>query len=100
MRIKVPEFIELFDSEDKPFRVRFDYDEGEDQWFDARAGVGSPGYPASVEVTEVDFGNGWQTVENISPKVIEQAEQAIWEEIQKLEEVYWEGYAASQEEER
>ena len=41
--------------------VRFDADRGEEQWFDARAGVGSPGYPPSVEITEVNLGAGWTT---------------------------------------
>ncbi len=45
-----------------PFRgheqaaVTFGYDPGEPQWFDARAGVGSPGYPPSVEWIEVSLG--------------------------------------------
>lgn len=44
-------------------KVYFEYDPGEDQWFDARAGVGSPGYPPSVEITEVDFGKGRESIE-------------------------------------
>jgi hypothetical protein len=43
-------------------KVYFEYDLGEAQWFDARAGVGSPGYPPSVEITEVDFGRGREGV--------------------------------------
>ena len=41
-------------------RVRYEYDRGEDQWFDARAGVGSPGYPAAAWMTEINFGKGWE----------------------------------------
>lgn len=59
--MKLPTEIELFLDDDTPFRARFDYDRGEEQWFDARAGVGSPGYDPSASITEVDFGRGWET---------------------------------------
>lgn len=54
-----PDFIMCETDEGVEFKVYFDYDKGEEQWFDARAGVGSPGYPPSIEIlataTEVDF---------------------------------------------
>jgi hypothetical protein len=92
LRIKPPEFYELF-HEDVEFKARFDYDEGEEQWFDARAGVGSPGYPASVCITEVDFGNGWESPENYPQLNLEQCEQEIMDKIDALHEAFWAEYA-------
>ena len=39
---------------DAEHKVTFEHDPGESQWFDARAGVGSPGYAAYVEILEID----------------------------------------------
>ena len=58
-RAALPEEFELYEG-DRPVMVRFDYDLGEEQWFDARAGVGSPGYPPSLEITEINAGDGWE----------------------------------------
>lgn len=59
--MKLPTEMTLFDpATDCEFRVRFDYFRGEEQWFDARAGVGSPGCDPSVDITEVNFGTGWE----------------------------------------
>jgi hypothetical protein len=91
-RIKVPEFFVLF-HEDTEFKARFDYYEGEEQWFDARAGVGSPGYPASVCLTEVDFGNGWKPLDAYPQLNVEACEQAIMDKIDLLYEAYWADYA-------
>lgn len=90
--IKVPEFIEMHDDDDRPFKVRFDYDPGEEQWFDARAGVGSPGYPAGVEVYEVDFGKGWEPIENYPQLNVQACEQAVMDHIDKLHEAFWAEY--------
>lgn len=49
----------LFLHDDREVVVRYDYDKGEAQWFDAKAGVGSPGYPAEVVITEIDLGDGF-----------------------------------------
>ena len=57
-----PDFIMCETDEGVEFKVYFDYDKGEEQWFDARAGVGSPGYPPSIEILEVDFGRGREDV--------------------------------------
>ena len=53
MKVKLPEFTTVT-FRDADARAWFDYDPGEEQWFDARAGVGSPGYPASLEVYKVE----------------------------------------------
>lgn len=96
-RAKLPEHYEFFDDEDRPFLVRFDYDEGEEQWFDARAGVGSPGYPASVAVTEVNFGGKWETVETYPQLNIEALEEKVMERITEAEEAAWAEYAERME---
>lgn len=59
-KARLPTELELT-HEDAPIQVRFDYSRGEDQWFDARAGVGGPGCDPSVSIVEVNFGQGWQS---------------------------------------
>jgi hypothetical protein len=54
---------EMFLSDDREVIVRFDYDPGEDQWFDARAGVGSPGYSAELCITEINLCNGFVSID-------------------------------------
>ena len=66
-------------------RVRYDYDKGEEQWFDARAGVGSPGYPASVEITEVCIGGAWGTPDQFPQLDIDACEQELMEKLAELE---------------
>ena len=58
---------------------------GEDQWFDARAGVGSPGYPPSVEITEVNFGAGWESPDVYPQLNLEACEQELMERLAALE---------------
>jgi hypothetical protein len=82
--MKLPTELELW-HEDTPFRVRFDYDRGEAQWFDARAGVGSPGHDPSVWINEVNFGNGWQSPEVYPQLNIEACEQEVMEKLAELE---------------
>lgn len=82
--MKLPTELELW-HEDAPFRVRFDYDRGEQQWFDARAGVGSPGYDPSVTINEVNFGAGWESPEAYPQLDIAACEQAIMEKLAELE---------------
>lgn len=94
--IKAPEFFVLF-HEDTEFKAYFDYDEGEEQWFDARAGVGSPGYPASVCLTDVDFGKGLEPVENYPQLNVDAVEQEIMDKINALHEAYWAEYAEHME---
>ena len=82
--MSLPTEMQLFDG-DTEFRVRFDYDRGEDQWFDARAGVGSPGYPPSVEITEVNFGSGWQDP-NLYPQLdLDACANDVMERLAELE---------------
>ena len=90
--------VEVF-IDDKPVLARYDYDPGEDQWFDARAGVGSPGYPPELQVTEVNFGTGWEPVENYPQLNIEAIEQAAMDKEDEIAREYWEGYAESFKEE-
>ena len=97
-KVKLPEFFELF-HEDVEFKARFAFDQGEDQWFDASAGVGSPGYPASVCMTEVNFGSGWESPENFPQLNIEQCEQEIMDKIDELYEAFWAEYAEHMERE-
>lgn len=66
--------------------VRYDFDRGEAQWFDARAGVGSPGCDPSVEITEVNLGEGWKTPDLCDGLPIEQLEDLLLEKLGELEE--------------
>jgi len=84
--VKLPTELELRDQDDNPFRVRFDYDKGEQQWFDARAGVGSPGYDPSVCITEVNFGGKWELPEVYPQLNIEDCEQEVMDCLYVLEQ--------------
>lgn len=60
--------------------VEFDADRGEPQWFDARAGVGSPGYPPSVTITGFWEGDEYTSIEGLEQQIFdilyaEEAEQ-------------------------
>jgi hypothetical protein len=59
------------------YKVRFDYDPGESQWFDARAGVGSPGHDPSVEITEVHTGAEWEDPSTLPDGYIEALEESL-----------------------
>ena len=54
---------EMFLSDDRDVIVRYDYSPGESQWFDAKAGVGSPGYNAELFITEINLGNGFVSID-------------------------------------
>jgi hypothetical protein len=82
--MKLPTEMELW-HEDTPFRVRFDYDRGERQWFDARAGIGSPGYDPSVSINEVNVGNGWESPETYPQLDIDACECEVMEKLADLE---------------
>ena len=84
--MKVPAEFELYDQEDRAFRVRFDYDKGEAMWFDARAGVGSPGHDPSVWITEVNFGAGWELPEVYPQLDIAACEQEVMDRLGELQE--------------
>ena len=98
-KIKIPEFFELSYGEGM-LKAYFDYDEGEEQWFDARAGVGHPGSPADVIITSVDFGGGKEDPETFPQLDIERCEVEIMEEIDKLYDAYWSDYAEHMEGEK
>ena len=85
MRMKLPDHFEVY-VDDKPVLVRFGYDPGEAQWFDARAGVGSPGYDPSVCVTEVNFGGAWELPDVYPQLNLAAIEQEISERIIAIEE--------------
>ena len=82
--MKLPTELSLW-HEDTEFRVRFDYDRGEQQWFDARAGVGSPGYDPSVSITEVNFGNGWELPDAYPQLDLDACEQEVMEKLADFE---------------
>lgn len=81
---KLPTEMTLFCG-DTEFRARFDYDRGEQQWFDARAGVGSPGYDTSVSLTEVNFGTDWESPDAYPQLNVDACEQEILEKLAELE---------------
>ena len=54
---------EMFLSDDREVIVRYDYSLEERQWFDARAGVGSPGCDAELCITEINLGNGFVSID-------------------------------------
>ena len=87
--------------DDAPAIVRYDYDPGEEQWFDARAGVGSPGYGPSLEITEVCESDGmWLPVTGEEPWY-SRVEQEITDKIIEIErandDASYEAYLAEQE---
>ena len=53
----------MYLSDDREVIVRYDYSPAEDQWFDARAGVGSPGCDAELCITEINLGNGFVSID-------------------------------------
>lgn len=64
----------------------FDYDRGEDQWFDALKGVGSPGYPASVEVTKLINAFGVEIpLDTVHEVELESMEQQLIDRIVEIE---------------
>ena len=83
--MKLPTEMTFYHDDDTPFVVRFDYDKGEDQWFDAKAGVGSPGYDPSVSITEVRFADKWESPEVYPQMDWERMEQEVLEKLIELE---------------
>ena len=82
--MKLPTELELW-HEDTAFLVRFDYDRGESQWFDASAGIGSPGYDPSVSIYEVNFGHGWESPEAYPQLNISVCEDEVMQRLTDLE---------------
>lgn len=54
---------DIFLSDDREVIVRYDYSPAESQWFDARAGVGSPGCDAELCITDINLGNGFVSID-------------------------------------
>ena len=79
---------EMFLSDDREVIVRYDYDPGESQWFDAKAGVGSPGYNAEVCITEINLGNGFVSIDKsgLDDAEIERLEDRLMVDIAEEEE--------------
>ena len=93
MRAKyVPPEFTCYTDDDTPVIVRYDYDEGEEQWFDARAGVGSPAYPGGVAITEVKIGDGEWTDDftPLGPGWTDHIEARIEEKITEESQEHWE----------
>lgn len=82
--MSLPNELELW-HEDTPFRVRFDYDCGEAQWFDARAGVGSPGYDPFVVINEVNFGAGWESPDTYPQLDVSACEAEVMQKLADIE---------------
>jgi hypothetical protein len=78
--VKLPELTVTLNDQELP--CRFDYDPGEDQWFDARQGVGSPGYPASVVVTSVLHLGLWTDVENFTQEQRDKWDQQVSDQLE------------------
>lgn len=83
--MKLPPEITL-DLYGESVQVRFDYDPGESQWFDHRAGVGSPGSDPCVEINEVNMGNGWLEPDDINENDLEALQSALWDKIAEMQQ--------------
>ena len=88
----VPPEFSCTTEDDKPAIVRYDVDYGEEQWFDARAGVGSPGYPGGVAVTEVKVGDGQWTddLDQFDPDWVARVEADIETMLTEREQEHYE----------
>ena len=86
--MKLPTEMEVWHG-DLAILVRFDYDRGESQWFDARAGVGSPGHDPCVDITECNVGSGWclphQLQESFDGLDFNKLEQQVMDRLIELE---------------
>ena len=81
--MKVPPELTL-DLYGDPVQVRFDYEPGESQWFDARAGVGSPGSDPCVEINEINMGTGWIGPDDINENDLEALQDRLWDKIGEM----------------
>ena len=75
--------IEIHDPHDASMLVRFDYEKGERQWFNALRGVGHPGSDDMLEITEVKRpGGDWMPpAQCLSAREIEILEDLVLERI-------------------
>jgi hypothetical protein len=65
--------------------VRYDYDPGESQWFDHRAGVGGPGCDPWVEISEIKTDDGWRTPDELPEMDLEAVEEALMARIGEMQ---------------
>jgi hypothetical protein len=83
--MKLPPEITL-DIYGDPVQVRFDYDPGESQWFDAGAGVGGPGWDPCAEINEINMGNGWLEPDDINENDLDALQDALMEKIGEMQQ--------------
>ncbi len=78
---------DMYLSDDTVVIVRYDYSPAEDQWFDARAGVGSPGCDAELCITEINLGNGFVSIDKsgLDDAEIERLEDRLMVDISEEE---------------
>ncbi|MCX8038874.1 MAG: hypothetical protein N3D11_17865 [Candidatus Sumerlaeia bacterium] len=68
-----------------PCQVRFEYDPGEDSWFNPFKGGGSPGYPPSAEIVSIAFGNDIELPAHVfSEETLNDVEEFLLEQIAEL----------------
>ena len=96
---KLPAHFVAYTQDDTEFWFRADYDAGEEQWFDARAGVGSPGYGPIADVTEVSFdaGKTWEPPYTYPQLNLDALEEQVHQFVQDQADAFWAGYAESME---
>ena len=78
----------MYLSDDREVIVRYDYSPEERQWFDAMAGVGSPGCDAELCITEINLGNGFVSIDQsgLDDAEIERLEDRMIVDIAEQEE--------------
>jgi hypothetical protein len=81
--MKLPELTVTYNDAELP--CRYEYDRGEEQWFDARQGVGSPGYPAGAWVTEVLLVGKWVDVEEFTQDQNDKWDQELMDKLIEYE---------------
>lgn len=80
------QFTITIDDEDVDINVRFDFNKGEAKWFNHKVGVGGPEVDPSVEITEVNLGDGWKSPDFYKNLPIDHLEELVFEKIGELME--------------
>lgn len=78
--MQIPTELEVW-HDDEAFLVRFDFEPGERQWWDAAAGIGHPGSPARAIITAVNRGDGWKDPESIPGLDLVEVEADVLEQL-------------------
>jgi hypothetical protein len=89
---KTPPYYKVF-VRDVEVKAYFDFDPGEEQWFDGKAGVGSPGYPPSLELDHVE------PAMELTPEEVDAVEQELMGKITEAQNEFWAEYAEAMREE-